>query len=145
MQVAPLVHADGPVPVTLGMDGDRHVPLRGCEPYGVRGAGIEFGDEERFDTRGDDSFRTWRTDNGRQTGQEVLDEAHALGLTVLMCIEITPERKGFDHDDEDAARRQLEYAKGEVLKYKDHPALLAWMIGDEPDLFFENPKVFDAI
>ena len=131
--------------MTLGMEGERHVLLRGGEPYEVRGAGIEFGDKGRFAARGGNAFRTWRTDNGEQTGQEVLDEAHALGLTVLMCIEITPERKGFDYDDVAAVRRQFEYAKGEVMKYKDHPALLAWMVGNEPNLFFENPKVFDAI
>ena len=62
-----------------------------------------------------------------------------------MCIEITPERKGFDYDDEAAVQAQLDYARGEVMKYKDHPALLAWMIGNEPNLFFKNPKVFDAI
>ncbi len=33
----------------------------------------------------------------------------------------------------------------EVLKYKDHPALLTWIIGNEPDLNHTNPKVFDAI
>jgi len=145
LAVAPLAHADGPVPVTLGMDGERHVLLRGGEPYEVRGAGIEFGDKARFRARGGNSLRTWRTDNGEQTGQEVLDEAHALGLTVVMCLEITPERKGFDYDDEEAVRRQFDAVKAEVMKYKDHPALLAWMIGNEPNLFFENPKVFDAI
>ena len=138
-------HGDGPVPVTLERDGERYFLQRGGEPYVVRGAGIEFGDKAQFAARGGNSFRTWRTDNGVQTGQEVLDEALALGLTVLMCIEITPERKGFDYDDEEAVRKQLEYARGEVLKYKDHPALLAWMIGNEPNLFFENPRVFDAI
>jgi hypothetical protein len=138
-------HGDGPIPVTLERDGDRFYLQRGGEPYVVRGAGIEFGDKAHFAARGGNSFRTWRTDNGMQTGQEVLDEALALGLTVVMCIEIMPERKGFDYDDEEAVRRQFEYARGEVMKYKDHPALLAWMIGNEPNLFFENPKVFDAI
>ena len=42
-------------------------------------------------------------------------------------------------------RDQLDAAKAQVLAYKDHPALLAWMIGNELNLFFENPKVFDAI
>ena len=40
---------------------------------------------------------------------------------------------------------QLEYARNEVMKYKDHPALLTWIIGNEANLNFRNPKVFDAI
>jgi hypothetical protein len=39
----------------------------------------------------------------------------------------------------------LEYARGEVMKYKDHPMLLGWIIGNEMNLHFTNPKVFDAI
>jgi hypothetical protein len=62
-----------------------------------------------------------------------------------MCIEIGRERLGFDYDDEEAVARQLEFARNEVLKYKDHPALLVWIIGNEPDFSFTNPKVFDAI
>jgi hypothetical protein len=131
--------------VTIERDGERFFLERGGKPYVVHGAGIEFGDKARFAARGGNSFRTWRTNNGRQTGQEVLDEALALGLTVVLCIEIVPERKGFDYDDEEAVRKQFEYARSEVLKYKDHPALLAWMVGNEPNLFFENPRVFDAI
>ena len=72
---APAVQADGPIPVTLGKHGERHVLLRAGEPYEVRGAGIEFGDKARFKARGGNSFRTWRTDNGEQTGQQMLDEA----------------------------------------------------------------------
>jgi hypothetical protein len=137
--------ADGPIPVSVEQDGERFQLVRDGEPYEIRGAGIEFGDKAEFAARGGNSFRTWRTDNGVQIGQEVLDEALALGLTVVMCIEVIPERKGFDYDDEAAVQAQLDYARGEVMKYKDHPALLAWMIGNEPNLFFENPKVFDAI
>lgn len=143
--LSPSLQADGPAHVTVEHDGKRYVLMRDGAPFEVRGAGIEFGDKARFAARGGNSFRTWRTDNGVQTGQEVLDEALELGLMVMMNLEIMPERKGFDYDDEDAVRAQFEYAKGEVMKYKDHPALLAWMIGNEPNLFFENPKVFDAI
>jgi hypothetical protein len=119
--------------------------LRGGEVYEVKGAGLEFGNIEALVAHGGNSFRTWRTDNGRETGRQVLDRAAALGATVAMCIEIGRERHGFDYDDEEAVAAQLAYARGEVLKYRDHPALLTWIIGNEANLHFENPKVFDAI
>ncbi len=111
------------------------------KPYAINGAGIDGGDISALAQHGGNSLRTWRTDDA----QFVLDEAHRHGLTVVMCIEIGRERHGFDYDDAEAVAAQLEFARGEVQKYKDHPALLAWMIGNEPNLFFENPRVFDAV
>ena len=137
--------AGGAVPVEITMRDGRYTLLRGGEPYAIRGAGIEFADVGNFAAHGGNSLRTWRTDSRFSTGQEVLDEAASHGMTVVMCIEIGRERLGFDYDDEEAVAEQLEYARGEVMKYKDHPALLAWMIGNEANLFFENPRVFDAI
>jgi hypothetical protein len=119
--------------------------LRGGEPYQVHGAGLEFSDPAVFAAHGGNSFRTWRTDNEQFTGKELLDEAARNGLTVLLCIEIARERHGFDYNDEKAVAAQFEYARGEVMKYKDHPALLGWMIGNEPNLHAENPGVYDAI
>ena len=135
----------GAVPVEVAMLDGRYTLLRGGEPYPIRGAGIEFADVGNFAAHGGNSLRTWRTDNRLYTGQEVLDEAWRHGVTVVMCIEVGRERHGFDYDDEEAVTEQLEYARGEVRKYKDHPALLAWMVGNEANLFFENPRVFDAI
>lgn len=134
-----------PVKVEVRKEGGRYVLLRGGRPYQVKGAGVEFGGIAALAAHGGNSFRTWRTDNGTQTGQQVLDLAARYGLTVALCIEIGRERHGFDYNDEQAVAAQLEYARGEVRKYKDHPALLAWIIGNEANLFFENPKVFDAI
>jgi len=114
---------------------------RNGEPYLINGAGIDGGDIGVLAEHGGTSFRTWRTDNA----QSVLDEAQRYGLTVVMCIEIGRERHGFDYNDEAAVAEQLDFARSEVMKYKDHPALLAWMIGNEPNLFFENPNVFDTI
>ncbi|MDX1381301.1 MAG: glycoside hydrolase family 2 TIM barrel-domain containing protein [Xanthomonadales bacterium] len=135
----------GAIPVEIVERDGRYHLLRGGEIYEVKGAGLEFGNMEALAAHGGNSFRTWRTDNGQQSGFEVLDRAEALGLTVALCIEIGRERHGFDYDDEAAVAAQLAYARGEVEKYKDHPALLVWIIGNEPNLFFENPKVFDAI
>jgi hypothetical protein len=35
--------------------------------------------------------------------------------------------------------------RNEVLKYKDHPAVLAWGIGNELNLQYKNTKVWDAV
>jgi hypothetical protein len=137
--------AQGPVPVRVTREGNRYVLLRDGKPYTVNGAGLEFGSMHELAARGGNSFRTWRTENGKQSAREVLDTAASLGLTVAMCIEIGRERLKFNYDNPRAVARQLEYARREVLKYKDHPALLAWIIGNEPNLRYTNPKVFDAI
>lgn len=137
--------AAGAVPVRVARDGTKFVLLRDGKPYPVKGAGLEFGSLDELAARGGNSFRTWRTENGVQSAREVLDAAASRGLTVAMCIEIGRERLKFNYDNERAVARQLEYARREVLKYKDHPALLAWIIGNEANLRFKNPKVFDAI
>ena len=137
--------AAGAVPVRVARDGTKFVLLRDGKPYPIKGAGLEFGSVAALAAHGGNSFRTWRTENGQKSGREVLDEAARHGLTVAMCIEIGRERLKFDYDDERAVAKQLEFARREVLKYKDHPALLAWIIGNEANLRFRNPKVFDAI
>jgi hypothetical protein len=126
------------------VDGRFHMERNG-EPFEVRGAGLEYGNMEALAAHGGNAFRTWRTDNRSMSGQEVLDRAHELGLAVALGIEIGRERHGFDYDDEEAVAAQLEYARGEVLKYKDHPALLAWIIGNEVNLRATNLKFLDAI
>lgn len=55
------------------------------------------------------------------------------------------ERPGFDYDDTVAVKKQLEKLRAEVLKYRNNPALLAWGIGNELNLQYKNPKVWDAV
>lgn len=137
--------AGGPIPVVLVEQEGRHQLIRGGQAYVIKGAGLELGDVGVFASHGGNSIRTWATNNSQRTGQQVLDDAARHGVTVALCIEIGRERLGFDYDDEEAVARQFEFARNEVLKYKDHPALLVWIIGNEPDFSFTNPKVFDAI
>jgi hypothetical protein len=132
-------------------DGRYQLYLNG-EPFYIKGAGLEFGDVERLAAHGGNSFRTWRTDNSRDTGQEVLDRAHRNGLFVTMGLEVARERPGegrgyfgFDYDDEEAVVAQLERLRAEVEKYKDHPALIIWGIGNELNLGATNPRVWDAV
>ncbi len=142
----------GPAHVEVRRDGGRyHLAVNGA-PFYIRGAGLEFGDVERLAAHGANSFRTWRTDNGRETGQAVLDRAHAAGLTVTMGLEIARERAGqgrgdfgFDYGDAAAVAAQLARVREEVLRYKDHPALLIWGIGNELNLGAADPCVWDAV
>ncbi len=115
------------------------------KPFYIKGAGFEGSDPSSVAKHGGNAIRTWRTGDDQITGQQMLDEAHANGLMVVMGLEVARERHGFDYDDDAAVKQQLENIKAEVLKYKDHPALLAWGIGNELNLRYTNPKVWDAV
>ncbi|MFW5705371.1 MAG: hypothetical protein ACOCX8_00075 [Bacteroidota bacterium] len=115
------------------------------EPFFIKGAGLECGNIEALADHGGNAMRTWRTDTRCRTGEEILNEAHQNNVMVCMGLEIARERHGFDYDDSAAVQKQYEYAKREVLKYKDHPALLAWGIGNELNLRATNPRVWDAV
>lgn len=115
------------------------------EEFYIKGAGLEYGSIEALAKHGANAFRTWRTNNGRRSGREVLDEAHKYGLKVMMGIDVGRERHGFDYDDEAAVQAQLERIRKEVSALKDHPALIAWGIGNELNHHAENPKVWDAV
>ncbi|MFT4755201.1 MAG: hypothetical protein ACI85Q_002768, partial [Salibacteraceae bacterium] len=114
--------------------------LRGGEPYYIKGAGGDTHLEELVEAGGN-SIRTWSADGA----QEVLDRAHAHGLTVMFGLWVQHERHGYDYDNEAANRSQLDYFTSVVKKYKDHPALLMWSIGNEVDLFYSNTKVWDVV
>lgn len=137
--------ADGPRKVRLVQkDGKYRLYVDGKEFY-IKGAGCEFGDINKLAQHGANSFRTWRTENGQKSGKEVLDLAQKNGLLVMMGLDIRHERHGFDYNNTDSVNAQLEYIRGEVMKYKDHPALLAWGIGNELNLGANNMKVWDAV
>jgi len=114
--------------------------LRGGKPYFVRGAGGSsyF---HRVAANGGNSIRTWGTNGAKG----ILDSAQQNGLTVMMGLWVAPERHGFNYDDAAAVRKQFERAKADVLKYKDHPAMLSWGIGNELNLSYSNPNVWKAV
>lgn len=120
--------------------GGRWTLLRDGEPYYVKGAG----GHKHLDVLvecGGNSIRTWSLDDA----QEILDDAHEHGLSVMMGLWVGHERHGFDYNDEDAVQGQFERFKAAIPKFKDHPALLCWSIGNEVDLFYSNTKVWDAV
>ncbi len=131
--------------VEIRKTGDRYQLFVDQQPFYIKGAGLEFGNQEKLAAHGGNSFRTWRTENGQDSGKAVLDRALKNGLFVTMGLEIARERHGFDYSNPDNVAKQLAEVKAEVLKYKDHPALIIWGIGNELNLDSKNPKVWDAV
>ena len=134
-----------PAKVEMLVNNGKFQMLVNKEPFYIKGAGLEFGNIKALASHKANSFRTWRTDNGERSAQEVLDEAYENGLMVTMGIEVGRERHGFDYDDPAEVKKQLEDIKSQVMALKDHPALLIWGIGNELNLRYTNPKVWDAV
>lgn len=72
---------------------------------------------------------TVRTYSQIQTS--VLDDFARKGLYICMGLVIGKESEGFDYNDETARKKQISSLKGVVDKYKDHPAILMWCVGNE--------------
>lgn len=142
---APKPGSSGPAKVEVRKTGERYQLFVDGQPFYIHGAGLEFGNQEKLAEHGGNSFRTWRTENGRESGKQVLDRAQKNGLFVTMGLDVARERHGFNYDDPAAVTRQLAAIRTEVLKYKDHPAMLLWGIGNELNLNAKNPKVWDAV
>ena len=115
------------------------------EPFFVKGAGLESGNIARLSDHGGNALRTWRTGDSYMSAEELLDEALKHGIYVTMGLDIARERHGFNYNDKEAVQKQFEEVKKDVLKYKDHPALMAWGIGNELNLHYSNPKVWEAV
>jgi len=109
-------------------------------PYFIKGAG-GYNYYDKLKEYGGNSVRLWSTDNA----QQYLDKAHELGLSVTLGLDMGQERRGFDYNNKKAVQEQFERLKKEVLKYKDHPALLMWGIGNEVDQFAKNYNVWYAV
>jgi hypothetical protein len=72
--------------------------------------------------------------NSVRTGANNLDNAGKNDLTVLTGLPFTGPRHGFDYTNVDKVAAQLDRARATVRKYKDHPAVLFWAIGNEMEI-----------
>jgi len=99
--------------------------LKNGQPYFIKGA-VAW---QRFDLikkYGGNSVRTWAR-------PKLLDEAADHGLTCLVNLPVKAERDGMDYDDSSAVQQQFENVIDFVNKYKHHPAVMMWAVGNELD------------
>jgi len=69
----------------------------------------------------------------------VLDEAERLGLKVVMGLWVAHPRLGFRLDDPAMVHAQEQGIREFVLRHRNHPALLAWGVGNEVELAQPEP------
>ena len=129
-----------PSRVTVEQENGKFRLLRDGKPFLVKGVG---GDTRLAELKaaGANSIRTWSVDNlGR-----LLDEAQKHDLMVTAGLWLGHPRHGFNYQNQEAVLKQLEEKIAAVEKYKDHPALLIWGVGNEAEGEGTDPSVWYAI
>ena len=114
--------------VELKRDGDAVTLVADGKPLRVKGAG---GSEQLalLAQSGGNAIRTWGV--GDDT-QNLLDDAQKNGVQVVLGVWLDREEdQKMDYNDLDKTAAQFGRVREAVEKYKDHPAVLAWAIGNE--------------
>lgn len=138
-QDSPIVR-EGVVPVKIIQTDKGYQLLRGGKPYYIRGvAGLQQLDRVR--ALGGNSLRLYSTNYA----DAMMDKAQQQGLTVMLGLWMKPEYEDFDYYDREAVARQQEEIRQQVLRFRHHPALLVWNIGNELDNHTKNPRAFQAV
>ncbi len=134
--------AEGPVRVELKNVEGKWQLTRDGQPYFIKGVGGDASKKLALES-GANSFRTW----GAEDIGDKLDEAQKLGLSVTVGIWLGHERHGFNYNNSNQVAEQYEKARQAILKYKDHPAVLLWAIGNEMEGYEkgDNAAIWSAI
>ena len=107
---------------------DQEFPLRGAG--GAEAPGLL----EQLKEAGGNCVRTWgiQTLEARVTnGERFIDRAHQLGIMVIPGLWVQHERHGFDYADPAFITQQRTQLLAQVRAYRNHPAVLAWGLGNE--------------
>lgn len=107
----------------LRVDG-RAFPVRGVGGQGQPALAAEIGAT---------AVRTWGAEDLARPvdGRPFIDRAKEVGLRVLAGLWLEHERRGFNYDDPAQVAAQRERIRAEVRRYRDHPAIFAWGLGNE--------------
>ena len=79
--------------------------------------------------------------------QATLDECQELGMTVTVGIWLGHERHGFNYNNADQVAEQYQRAREAIERFKEHPAVLLWAIGNEMEGYEkgDNAAIWSAI
>ena len=116
----------------------KYTLVRDGKPYHIKGAAGQT-NLKKLQQIGGNTIRTYDTLNLKA----ILDDARQHNITVMVGLPLPESRHSeFVYDQPKAASRLVnEYTKL-ILKYKDHPAVLMWCVGNELD-FSPKPKYYN--
>ncbi|AIE85657.1 glycoside hydrolase family 2 TIM barrel-domain containing protein [Fimbriimonas ginsengisoli] len=112
------------------------------KPFFIKGVGGD-GPKAPLVKLGANAFRTWDADKI----DDQLDEAKRLGLKVVVGIWLGHKEHGFKYDDPKMVADQLTKAKLAVSRYRNHPAVLMWALGNEMEGYADggDPNMWGAV
>ncbi len=104
---------------------------------------------KRLADAGGNTFRTWDT----HSLHVQLEAAVEHNLMVLVGLDVGKELQGFDYNDAAAVEAQHIRLMNIVAQHQDHPNILGWIMGNEPNLMVSddgqllpaNPLVYESI
>ncbi|MBF9237179.1 hypothetical protein I2I05_07200 [Hymenobacter sp. BT683] len=138
--VEPLHPAAGVVPVRVVRTANRYELQRAGKPYLIKGAaGVQHFD--RIRERGGNSVRIYTANYA----DVLMDQAQRHGLTVMFGLWMKPPYEKFDYYDPKAVAEQQQEVYRQVQRFKNHPALLMWNLGNELDNHYGDFKVYQIV
>src|SRR5690349_1034071 len=99
---------------------------RNGKPFFIKGAGGN-GSLAKLHETGGNTLRTWDTTNIRS----LLDEAAANDIAVIIGLDLPVSSSKAFYRDNVQVSAQLNAYRAIVKKYRSHPALLMWCLGNE--------------
>lgn len=114
---------------------------RNGAPYFIRGGGgWTFLDE--LVAAGGNSIRTW---GHEKIDPVAFDAAAARGLTVTAGLWLPHPSEGFDYSDKRQVKRLIARLRSYVRRYRNHPALLLWGVGNEMEIEGAGPDLWRTL
>ncbi|GAA4346511.1 glycoside hydrolase family 2 TIM barrel-domain containing protein [Hymenobacter saemangeumensis] len=138
--VQPLQPESGVVPVQVVKTDKGYALQRDGKPYFIKGAaGVQKLNLIR--EKGGNSVRIYTA----TYADVLLDEAQRNGLTVMFGLWMKPPYEKFDYYDPKAVAEQQAEVYRQVMRFKNHPALLMWNLGNELDNHNGDFKVYQIV
>jgi hypothetical protein len=127
----------GPGHVTITPSGSSYSLQRDGQAYYIKGINGQF-EMDLAARSGANSTHTYNTANAGS----VLDSAKNLGMTVTIGVDLDPNANYYDDNFKNGVRATVNDA---LSKYKDHPALLMWSVGNELNLSADNQQTWQFV